>query len=63
MVPNGPWVPADGGFRAWLVVLSSFLINGLLFGIINSYSVIYLELQRNLEQSGMSDSSSKACKF
>jgi len=62
MVSCGPWVPADGGFRAWLVVFSSFLINGLLFGIINSYSVIYFELQKNLEESGISDASSKACK-
>ncbi|XP_059473731.1 monocarboxylate transporter 10 isoform X1 [Neocloeon triangulifer] len=61
MLPNKePWTPADGGFRAWLVVLSSFLINGLIFGIINSYSVIYFDLQKNLEANGIHDSSYKA---
>lgn len=50
----------DGGYRAWLIVLSSFLCNGLIFGVINSYSLIYLRLQKTLEDNGDPDSSSKA---
>lgn len=33
--------PPDGGLRAYAVVVASFLTNGLLFGFINSCSVIY----------------------
>ncbi|CAB3371832.1 Hypothetical predicted protein [Cloeon dipterum] len=60
ILPCDPWVPADGGVRAWLVVVSSALVNGLIFGIINSYSVIYYDLQKKLEADGISDSSYKA---
>ena len=31
----------DSGLRAWTVVLGSFLTNGLIFGLINSYGVIF----------------------
>ncbi|XP_059482954.1 monocarboxylate transporter 10-like isoform X2 [Neocloeon triangulifer] len=59
MVPKNPWAPADGGFRAWLVVAASFIIHGLVFGINLSYSVIYYELQRILDSSGVTDTSYK----
>ncbi|KAF4522016.1 hypothetical protein B566_EDAN010893 [Ephemera danica] len=55
-----PAEPREGGLQAWLVVLASFLVNGLVFGVINSYSVLYFELQKNLNNAGVSDSSSKA---
>lgn len=55
--------PPDGGWRAYLVMISAFLCNGILFGIINCYSVIYLSLQRQLKESGDEAASSKACKF
>lgn len=55
--------PPDGGSRAYLVMISAFLCNGILFGIINTYSVIYLSLQRQLKESGDEAASSKACKF
>lgn len=55
--------PPDGGMRAYLVMISAFLCNGILFGIINCYSVIYLSLQRQLKESGDEAASSKACKF
>lgn len=58
-----PIEPPDGGTRAYLVMISAFLCNGILFGIINTYSVIYLSLQRQLLDSGDSAASSKACKF
>jgi len=55
--------PPDGGFRAWLIVLASFLTNGLVFGMHNCYSIIYLRLKNELEQSGIADASTKACKL
>ena len=39
--------PADGGVRAWLVCAGSFLCNGILFGIINTYGVIYAYLTKH----------------
>lgn len=55
--------PPDGGARAYLVMVCAFLCNGILFGIINCYSVIYLSLQRQLKESGDEAASSKACKL
>ncbi|XP_060814940.1 monocarboxylate transporter 10 isoform X3 [Bombus pascuorum] len=53
-------VPPDGGLRAWMVMIGSFIINGVLFSVINTYSSIYLELQRRLLESGETGASSKA---
>lgn len=55
--------PPDGGARAWLVMISAFLCNGILFGVINTYSVIYMKLQTKLKENGDSEASSKAGKF
>ncbi|XP_011497868.1 PREDICTED: monocarboxylate transporter 10 [Ceratosolen solmsi marchali] len=52
--------PPDGGLRAWSIMVGSFLINGVLFSIINTYSLIYLELQKRLKESGETEVSSKA---
>ncbi|XP_062545567.1 monocarboxylate transporter 10 isoform X2 [Armigeres subalbatus] len=52
--------PPDGGARAWLVMLGAFLCNGVLFGVINTYSVIYLSLQKQLHDLGDTEASSKA---
>lgn len=52
--------PPDGGSRAYLVMISAFLCNGILFGIINTYSVIYLSLQKQLRASDDEAASSKA---
>lgn len=54
--------PPDGGARAWFVVLSSFLCNGILFGVINTYGIIYLTLQEKMTAHGDSGASSKAGK-
>ncbi|XP_041979702.1 monocarboxylate transporter 10 [Aricia agestis] len=40
--------PPDGGIRAYSIIIGSFLTNGLLFGVINSYSVIGDELSKRL---------------
>lgn len=61
-VEEEEWVAADGGFRAWLVLVASFLCNGVLFGLINSYSVLNEELHQNLVESNVTDASSKAGK-
>uniref|UniRef100_A0A2M4CPK6 Putative monocarboxylate transporter n=1 Tax=Anopheles darlingi TaxID=43151 RepID=A0A2M4CPK6_ANODA len=52
--------PPDGGTRAWLVMVAAFLCNGVLFGVINTYSVIYLTLQKQLDEIGDKEASSKA---
>ncbi|XP_063701202.1 monocarboxylate transporter 10 isoform X2 [Culicoides brevitarsis] len=52
--------PPDGTWRGWVIMLSAFLCNGVIFGIINTYSVIYLRLQQQLEESGDKEASSKA---
>ncbi|KAK1135634.1 hypothetical protein K0M31_000222 [Melipona bicolor] len=53
-------VPPDGGLRAWMIMIGSFVINGVLFSVINTYSLIYLELQKSLIESGETAASSKA---
>ncbi|XP_044006669.1 monocarboxylate transporter 10 isoform X2 [Aphidius gifuensis] len=45
---NNEHNPPDGGVRAWSIMLGSFFINGILFGVINSYSLIYTELTKEL---------------
>lgn len=55
--------PPDGGMRAWLIVFSAFLCNGILFGIINTFGIIYLTLQEKMTTAGDTDASSKAGKY
>lgn len=55
--------PPDGGFRAWMIMIGSFTINGVLFSIINTYSLIYSELQKRLTEAGETEVSSKAGKI
>lgn len=52
--------PPDGGLRAWMIMIGSFMINGVLFSIINTYSLIYPELQKRLTEAGETEVSSKA---
>lgn len=42
--------PPDGGFRAWSIMIGSFLINAILFSVINSYSVVYRDLTGRLKE-------------
>ncbi|XP_018329050.1 monocarboxylate transporter 10 [Agrilus planipennis] len=39
----------DGGPRAWLIMLASFFSSGVLFGVINSYSVFQTKISNYLE--------------
>lgn len=52
--------PPDGGLRGWMVMVSAFLCNGVLFGIINTYSVIHSYLQQQLSDMQDTEASSKA---
>lgn len=52
----------DGGTRAWLVMIGAFFCNGILFGVINSYGVLYTEILEGLKQANISEASSKAGK-
>lgn len=52
--------PPDGGSRAWLVMISAFLCNGVIFGIINTYSVLHSFLQDKLKEQQDTEASSKA---
>lgn len=55
--------PPDGGARAWFVMISAFLCNSIIFGVINTYGVIYLNLQEKLTSNGDLGASSKAGKL
>lgn len=55
--------PPDGGFRAYMIIVASFLTNGLIFGVINSYSVIYTVLQKRLENENVPNSESRAGEY
>ncbi|XP_023012272.1 monocarboxylate transporter 10-like protein kar [Leptinotarsa decemlineata] len=52
--------PSDGGSRAWIVMLGSFFCNGILFGVINSYGVIYSELHDDLQRRNVTNAAGKA---
>ncbi|XP_014220710.1 monocarboxylate transporter 10-like [Trichogramma pretiosum] len=53
-------IPPDGGVRAWSIMVASFLVNGVLFGIINSYSQIYKELETRLVENKETEVASRA---
>lgn len=52
--------PPDGGCRAFAVVFASFLCNGLIFGLVNSYSILYDPIRQVFEENGVTNESSKA---
>lgn len=55
--------PPDGGVRAWMILLGSFIINGVLFSIINSYSLMQVQLTEKLKDLGETSADAKACKL
>ncbi|KAK9871374.1 hypothetical protein WA026_011630 [Henosepilachna vigintioctopunctata] len=54
------WAPPDGGTKSWLVMIGSFFCNGILFGVINSYSVLYIKFCAILDEQNVTDASGKA---
>ena len=51
--------PPDGGCWAWLVLLGCFLVNGIIFGIINTFGILFVELKEEMDKAGVEDASSK----
>ena len=51
--------PPDGGWKAWLVVVCSFIVNGVVFSIINTFGIIFVKLKENLEEAGVEDAAFK----
>ena len=45
--------------QAWLVMVACFLVNGIIFGIINTYGILYTRLKKLMEESGVEDASAK----
>ena len=52
----------DGGFWAWIVVLGAFLTNGIIFGVINCFGVIFKQIQDKFSTDG-DTSSFLTCKY
>ena len=38
------FVPTDGGVHAWVVMVCCFIINGLFYGVVDSYGQLYVHL-------------------
>ncbi|KAK3891675.1 hypothetical protein Pcinc_004426 [Petrolisthes cinctipes] len=55
------FTPPDGGCRAYIVMMASFLCNGIIFGIINTSGLIYEKISIKLEEDGDENASFKAC--
>ena len=47
--PQEDFVPQDGGAQAWLVMICSFIINGVFYGIVDSYGVLFVPLREHFE--------------
>jgi len=56
-------VPPDGGVWAWVVMLSCFLVNGIIFGIINTFGILFVQLNKELEEAGVEDAAAKSGKI
>eukprot|EP00092_Neocalanus_flemingeri_P006507 GFUD01007014.1.p1 GENE.GFUD01007014.1~~GFUD01007014.1.p1 ORF type:complete len:481 (+),score=96.44 GFUD01007014.1:263-1705(+) len=52
-------VPPDGGFWAWVVMGSCFLVNGIIFGIINTFGILFVQLKKDMEEAGVEDAATK----
>ena len=46
-------------FQAWLVMVACFLVNGIIFGIINTFGILFVRLKQVMEESGVEDASAK----
>ena len=46
--------------KAWLVMITSFLCNGVIFGFINSYGTIYVALKSKYDKDGFNNSDTMA---
>ena len=46
-------------YQAWLVMLCAFLVNGIVFGIINTFGILFVKLKSSLEAEGDPDAAFK----
>jgi len=51
--------PPDGGFWAWLVLVGCFLVNGIIFGIINTFGILFVQLKKDMVAAGVEDAATK----
>lgn len=51
--------PPDGGCRAWFIMICSFLVNGIVFSIINTFGILFVKLKEELEAAGDEDAAFK----
>lgn len=51
--------PPDGGCKAWFIMICSFLVNGIVFSIINTFGILFVKLKEDLEKSGDEDAAFK----
>merc|ERR1712192_309312 len=56
---NSKVEPPDGGAWAWLVMSACFLVNGIIFGIINTFGILFVELKKEMVANGVEDASAK----
>jgi len=54
---------SEGGTRGIVIVVASFLCNGIIFGVVNSVGSIYEEIEKNLTNDGDKNAAAKACKL
>lgn len=52
-------VPPDGGLWAWIVMVACFLTNGIIFGIINTFGILFVRLKKDMEDAGVEDAATK----
>jgi len=51
--------PPDGGFQAWFIMVCSFLVNGIVFSIINTFGILFVKLKEHFEDDGVEDAAFK----
>ena len=42
---------------------SCFLVNGIIFGIINTFGILFVQLKKDMEVAGVEDAASKCGQF
>ena len=45
-----------------MVLVSCFLVNGIIFGVINTFGILFVKLKSDLEKAGVEDAALKCCK-
>ena len=53
----------DGGCWAWVVCMTSFLTNGIIFGILNTFGILYVGLLQEFDDGSGESIAFKTCKL